>query len=33
VAKVLPGDTRVLPRFSNLSQTRLTVVLTDDYTP
>jgi hypothetical protein len=33
VAKVLPGDTRVLPRFSNLSQTRLTVVLTDDYNP
>jgi hypothetical protein len=32
VAKVLPGKTRVLPRFTGLPETRLTVVLTDDYT-
>lgn len=33
VARELPGKTRVLPRFSNLSETRVTVVLTDDYAP
>ncbi|MGZ4616819.1 MAG: LytR C-terminal domain-containing protein [Actinomycetes bacterium] len=33
VAKTLPGATRVLPRFSTLPRTRLTVVLTDDYQP
>jgi LytR cell envelope-related transcriptional attenuator len=33
VARLLPGETRVLPRFSNLSQTRLTVVLTDGFKP
>ena len=33
VAKALPGATRVLPRFSTLPRTRLTVVLTDDYQP
>ncbi len=31
LAKALPGDPRVKERFSNLSQTRLTIVLTDDY--
>ncbi len=31
LAKDLPGDPRVMERFSNLSQTRLTIVLTDDY--
>ncbi|MEP6760610.1 MAG: LytR C-terminal domain-containing protein [Sporichthyaceae bacterium] len=31
LAKDLPGDPRVKERFSNLSDTRLTVVLTDDY--
>lgn len=31
LAKDLPGDLRVKERFSNLSATRLTVVLTDDY--
>jgi hypothetical protein len=31
LAKDLPGDPRVKERFSNLSNTRLTVVLTDDY--
>ena len=31
LAKDLPGDPRVLERFSNLSETRLTIVLTDDY--
>jgi LytR cell envelope-related transcriptional attenuator len=31
LAKDLPGDPRVKERFSNLSQTRLTIVLTDDY--
>jgi hypothetical protein len=30
VAKVLPGKTRILPRFSTLSDTRVTVVLTGD---
>jgi hypothetical protein len=27
----LPGDPRVKKRFSNLSTTRITVILTDDY--
>jgi hypothetical protein len=31
LARDLPGDPRVLERFSNLSDSRLTVVLTDDY--
>ena len=31
LAKDLPGDPRVKERFSNLSATRLTVVLTNDY--
>jgi len=31
LARALPGDPRVKERFSNLSQTRLTIVLTDDY--
>ena len=31
LAKDLPGNPRVKERFSNLSQTRLTIVLTDDY--
>jgi hypothetical protein len=31
LAKDLPGDPRVMARFSNLSETRLTIVLTDDY--
>ena len=31
LAKALPGNPRVKERFSNLSQTRLTIVLTDDY--
>ena len=31
LAKALPGEPRVKERFSNLSQTRLTIVLTDDY--
>ena len=31
LAKDLPGDPRVMERFSNLSETRLTIVLTDDY--
>jgi pyruvate/2-oxoglutarate dehydrogenase complex dihydrolipoamide acyltransferase (E2) component len=31
LAKDLPGDPRVMERFSNLSTTRLTIVLTDDY--
>ena len=31
LADSLPGDPRVKERFSNLSQTRLTIVLTDDY--
>jgi hypothetical protein len=31
LAKDLPGTPRVLERFSNLSDSRLTIVLTDDY--
>jgi hypothetical protein len=31
LARDLPGDPRVRERFSNLSNTRLTIVLTDDY--
>jgi hypothetical protein len=31
LAKALPGDPRVKERFSNLSETRLTIVLTNDY--
>jgi hypothetical protein len=31
LAKQLPGNPRVKERFSNLSATRLTIVLTDDY--
>jgi hypothetical protein len=31
LARDLPGDPRVKERFSNLSETRLTIVLTDDY--
>lgn len=31
LARDLPGNPRVMERFSNLSQTRLTIVLTDDY--
>jgi len=31
LARDLPGDPRVLERFSNLSDSRLTIVLTDDY--
>ena len=31
LAQALPGKPRVIERFSNLSQTRLTIVLTDDY--
>lgn len=31
LAKDLPGDPRVKERFSNLSDSRLTIVLTDDY--
>ena len=31
LAKQLPGEPRVKERFSNLSATRLTIVLTDDY--
>ena len=31
LADTLPGKPRVKERFSNLSQTRLTIVLTDDY--
>ena len=31
LAKDLPGSPRVKERFSNLSNTRLTIVLTDDY--
>ena len=31
LAKDLPGSPRVKERFSNLSATRLTIVLTDDY--
>ncbi len=31
LAAALPGEPRIKERFSNLSQTRLTIVLTDDY--
>jgi hypothetical protein len=31
LAAALPGEPRVKERFSNLSQTRLTIVLTNDY--
>lgn len=30
-ARVLPGDVRIREKFSNLSDTRLTLILTDDY--
>ncbi len=31
LAAALPGEPRIKERFSNLSQTRLTIVITDDY--
>jgi hypothetical protein len=30
-ANDLPGNVRVLPKFSNLSETRLTIILTDNF--